>query len=633
MKKLLTFSLLSLGLCASALAQSPYELLGHSYTQNFDGLAGGLPAGWAVYKNATTTSLGTQLTFNTATTPWDQGSGQFSNYAAKDTFYAAATAAAQNASPNRALGVKPDASIDTGTAVVFRIKNTKGLSSINFACNVMSLDLNAARYKYWYMDYGVGSNPTSFNTIAGSFLVGNNTFFQFPISVNLPSILNNQDSSVWIRIISYVPSSNSLVYPTAAIDDVNITWVGKPPVTVTYDSTNVPCYGGLTGAINNIVADGGTPPYTYALDSVAPNPPVFSNTTSYNSLPAGTHYIYVKDSDGTITSFPVMLTQPVMPLLTVAYQGKMVTCAGGSNGWGVAFALIGSGTSPYQYSWDGGSYGAFKLTNDTAMNLNAGLHVVTIRDTNGCLSANNITITEPDSIRTYVWDQWNNNCWGDSSGEIELWYADGGWGGYVPVWNTTPADTTWDIYNLPNGTYTVTTYDDSGCHTSQTYTISSPDPIVITPNITDDMGGCTGSVTVTVTGGVPNYYYEWSTGAQGSFVQTISGLCDGQTYYLMVTDDNDCTVMDTITIHGPTSVNNTAATTTIKLYPNPVNDILYVDAAEAVNIRIEDLTGRAVLTAQNAKQVSMANLANGVYIVNIMSSDNKLIATRKIMKQ
>jgi len=632
MKKLLTFSLLSLGLCSTAMAQAPYELLGHSYTQNFDGLGGGLPTGWMVYKNATTTSLGTALTFNASATPWDQGSGQFCNYAAKDTFYAAATAAAQNASPNRALGVKPDASIDTGTAVVFRIKNTKGLSSINFSCNVMSLDLNAARYKYWYIDYGVGSNPTSFNTIAGSFLIGNNTFFQFPISVNLPAGLNNQDSSVWIRMISYVPSYNSLAYPTSAIDDVNITWVGKPPVTVTYDSTNIPCFGGLTGAISNIVADGGTPPYTYALDSVAPNPPVFSNTTSYNSLPAGTHYIYVQDSDGTITSFPVTLTQPMMPLVTSAYEAKWVTCAGGSNGWGVGFTMMG-GTSPYQYAWDGGNYGAFKMTPDTAMNLDAGVHVVTVRDTNGCLSANNVTIHQPDSIVTVLWDTWDNDCWGDSTGEIELWYSYGGWGGYVPVWNTIPPDTTWDLGGLPNGDYTVTTYDDSGCHTSQTYTISSPDPIVITPNITDDMGGCTGSVTVTVTGGVPNYYYEWSTGAQGNFVQTISGLCDGQTYYLMVTDDNDCTVMDTITIHGPTSVNNTAATTTIKLYPNPVNDILYVDAAEAVNIRIEDLTGRAVLTAQNAKQVSMASLANGVYIVNIMSSDNKLIATRKIMKQ
>jgi hypothetical protein len=628
MKKLLTLSLLTLGVSATALAQSPYVLLGHSYSQNFDNIGNGLPDGWMVYTNAWFDTLGTPASFVSTATPWDQGSGTFGNYAAKDTFYANATAAAQNASPNRALGAKIGPANDTGTSFVFRIDNTRGLSNINFSCKLQSLDLNAARTKRWYVSYGMGSNPTSFSPIAGGFNTGNNTFNETNISVTLPGGVNNQDSNVWIRVSSFFPASASLVYPTVGLDSVLLTWTGKPPVTVTYDSTNVPCHGGLTGSITNIMAAGGAPGYTYALDSLVPNPPVFSNTTSYTGLPAGTHTIMVKDSDGTITYFPVYITEPAASLYVGGYSFKWVTCAGGSNGWATAMAL--NGTSPYQYSWDNGPFTSYKTTADTNLALTAGLHVVNVMDTNGCVAATNINVWEPDSIYTEL-ETWDNDCFGDSTGEIDVWNSWGGWGNYTWVWST--GDTSWYVDGLTNGTYTVTTYDDSGCHTSVSYEIMSPPQILFSNNITDDLGNCTGSVTVNVTGGVPDYYYDWSTGLSGNFAQTISGLCDGQTYYLMLTDNNGCVVYDTVIIHGPTVVNSTTTPATIKLYPNPVSSILYVDANQAVNIQVQDLTGRVIINVENAKQIPMAQLANGVYIVNILDENNKLIGTRKIMKQ
>ena len=631
MKKLLTFSLLSLGIYATAVAQTPYVLMGHSYSQNFNSLGNGLPDGWKVYTNAWFDTLGTPAAFVSAATPWDQGSGTFGNYAAKDTFYAAATAAAQNASPNRALGAKIGPANDTGTSFVFRAANTKGLSNINFACNLQSLDLNAARVKRWYMSYALGTNPTNFHYLAGGYNTGNNTFTQTNINVTLPAAASNQDSILTIRISSFFPGSGSLAYPTVAIDDVNITWVGKPPVTITFDSTNVPCHGGLTGAFNNISATGGTPPYTYALDSVFPNPPVFSMNTDYVGLPAGTHTIMVKDSDGTVTYFAHTLTQPATSVAVGAYETKWVTCTGGNNGWAVATGV--NGTAPYQYAWDAANYGSFKSGSDSVTNLAAGQHIVNIRDTNGCLAAVNLYIDEPDSIRTYLWYSNNNDCFGDSTGNIAIDYSTGGWGNYMYVWNTNPADTSYYINDLANGMYTVTTFDDSGCHTNTTYEITSPAQIQFSNNITNDLGNCTGSVTVTVTGGVTDYYYEWSTGANGNFVTTIADLCDGQTYYLKLTDDNGCVAYDTVKIHRPTSVTNTGAPSTIKLYPNPVTNVLNIDAAEAVNVRIEDLTGRIIVNAENVKQIPMGNFANGVYIVNILDQKNTVIGTQKIVKQ
>jgi len=628
MKKLLTFSLLTLGLYATASAQTPYTLLGHSYTQNFNSIGGGLPAGWQVYTNAWFDTAGTPAAFNASATAWDQGTGTFGNYAAKDTFYATATAAAQNASLNRALGAKLGTANDTGTSFVFRAANTRGLSDINFSCNIQSLDLNAARQKRWYVSYALGSNPTSFSPISGGYTTGNNTFTQTNISVNLPGSAEDQDSVLWIRVSSFFPASGSLVYPTVAIDDVNITWVGKPPVTVTYDSTNVPCYAGLTGAIDNIVAAGGTPPYTYALDSVAPNAPVFSNTTSYNGLPAGTHYIYVKDSDGTITSFPVMLTEPATPVSLFAYESRWVTCYGGGDGQAVA--VTSGGVSPYQYSWDNAPYGGFKTDPDSLGILPAGVHVVHVKDTNGCVMAYNVTIDQPDSLTIDIYTE-DLTCWNDSSGYMEISNIYGGTCCYTYKWSTGDSVNYYQD-NLDAGNYSITVTDYNGCVKTQPITITQPDRLQLgITSTTNATNGCNGSATVAATGGTPGYFYFWST---GSFFTTISNLCPEQLYICTITDSRGCTDKDTVIIHMATAVNNvTTNVDEITVHPNPVSDVLMIDAGQPVNIRITDVTGKVLITAENTNQVRVSELANGMYIVNILDKEGRLLDNKKIMKQ
>ena len=73
-------------------------------------------------------------------------------------------------------------------------------------------------------------------------------------------------------------------------------------------------------------------------------------------------------------------------------------------------------------------------------------------------------------------------------------------------------------------------------------------------------GTCTGSATVTGTGGVPGYTYYWS---NGQTTQTITNLCDG-IYDVTVTDNTSATATASVTITSPsqmtiipTSVNST----------------------------------------------------------------------------
>jgi len=75
----------------------------------------------------------------------------------------------------------------------------------------------------------------------------------------------------------------------------------------------------------------------------------------------------------------------------------------------------------------------------------------------------------------------------------------------------------------------------------------------------------------------------------------------------------------------------------LTVYPNPVNDIVKIsnDANLAINaVTVTDLNGRTVksvkLNGETSAQINVADLASGVYMLNI-SSDNGLIA-KKIVK-
>ena len=77
---------------------------GTSYTETFDGIGAGLPAGWTVRTGATAAALGTSQTFTTTAIDWANTGGAFKNFASADGGTATDSATAQAASVDRALG-------------------------------------------------------------------------------------------------------------------------------------------------------------------------------------------------------------------------------------------------------------------------------------------------------------------------------------------------------------------------------------------------------------------------------------------------------------------------------------------------------------------------------------------------
>lgn len=77
-------------------------------------------------------------------------------------------------------------------------------------------------------------------------------------------------------------------------------------------------------------------------------------------------------------------------------------------------------------------------------------------------------------------------------------------------------------------------------------------------------------------------------------------------------------------------------TNIIKLYPNPVNDVLSVNAGNMSisNVEIIDINGRTVksisLTDSFSTNINVSDLSAGVYMINIYSENNK--TTKKFVK-
>lgn len=127
---------------------------------------------------------------------------------------------------------------------------------------------------------------------------------------------------------------------------------------------------------------------------------------------------------------------------------------------------------------------------------------------------------------------------------------------YTYSWNSTPAQTTQTLTNVPPGNYTVTVTDTTGCSiTSSGHLVAGPTDVLdvsistIYPDC-NPSGAGTGYAQSTVSGGIAPYTYTWNTPA-GHTTSYADQLHAG-TYKLVVTDSLGCT-SDTVTFIVPVS--------------------------------------------------------------------------------
>lgn len=138
-------------------------------------------------------------------------------------------------------------------------------------------------------------------------------------------------------------------------------------------------------------------------------------------------------------------------------------------------------------------------------------------------------------------------CYGDSSGSLSV-QVSGGISPYLFNWSNGQTDSI--ASSLFAGDYSISVTDINGCDTISNVTITQPDTALSLSKSVTPVTSCfnnDGSAIITPNGGTSPYSYFWST---GDSIQNISDLGSG-TYSVTVTDNNLCTISDTVYINNP----------------------------------------------------------------------------------
>ena len=126
-----------------------------------------------------------------------------------------------------------------------------------------------------------------------------------------------------------------------------------------------------------------------------------------NALPAGIHSYIVTDANLCSYTNTVTISEPSSSISS-SISSTNVLCYGDATG--SATVTVGGGTSPYTYLWSNG------LITAAATSLNAGSYSCQITDINGCVSIDNVTISQPSPISITSTNQVPILCHGDVTG-------------------------------------------------------------------------------------------------------------------------------------------------------------------------------------------------------------------------
>tara|TARA_R110000782_G_scaffold237188_1_gene323540 strand:- start:276852 stop:279407 length:2556 start_codon:yes stop_codon:yes gene_type:complete len=306
--------------------------------------------------------------------------------------------------------------------------------------------------------------------------------------------------------------------------------------------TNPPCTAN-TGSIT-VNINGGSGTYGYSWNTTPPQ-----TTQTISNLGPGSYMVTVTDSISGCTKDTTFVLTNGSSLQVAIDSSVNVSCNGGNSG--IAYASASGGLGSVTYSWDTNPI----QTSATAIGLSAGTYNVTVTDSVGCISVATVVITEPNALLVNPTMIGMPSCNGGSDGTA-IANANGGVSPYTYSWNTTPIQTTQSASGLSAGQYIVTVTDANGCVATGNVLITQPAPISNSIQITNITchNGNDGAITLTSSGGTAPYSYSWSTSANTSNTET--GLSSG-IVYVTTSDNQGCSVTDTIQITNPDSMSLT----------------------------------------------------------------------------
>ena len=361
------------------------------------------------------------------------------------------------------------------------------------------------------------------------------------------------------------------------------------PLSNTAVVSSAACFGQTSGSIN-LTVNGGTAPYVYSWNNGA-------FTQDLNNVSAGTYVVNITDNNGCTSSGSYTIGQPALPL-AISETHQDILCYGTSTG--SINLTVSGGTAPYTFNWNNG------VTSEDQANIPAGTYSVTVTDANGCTSATTVTLSQLFAPLSLTQVHTNVACFMGNNGFIDLTVT-GGAPNYAYLWSN--GSITQDIGLLTAGTYSVIVTDLYNCTSNLSVTITQPStPIVLTETHVDNScsAGTTGSINLSVSGGVGPYTYAWNNGATS---QDLLNLQSGN-YTVQVTDALGCVATMTAPIADPTNG--------IAVVGNITNVACFGNGTGAVDITVTGgQPGYTYLWNTGATTQDIAYLVSNTYSVTV----------------
>src|SRR5690606_7691051 len=108
-------------------------------------------------------------------------------------------------------------------------------------------------------------------------------------------------------------------------------------------------------------------------------------------------------------------------------------------------------------------------------------------------------------------------------------------------------------------------------------------------------------------------------------------------YRVVVTGNNGCSDTSEVYNHTPSSIDESALFSNMKLYPNPASDVINLEISQLkgkATLELTGVDGRLVITkslSATHDQLSIAKLPSGIYFIKITTEESTVV--RKIVKE
>ncbi len=363
------------------------------------------------------------------------------------------------------------------------------------------------------------------------------------------------------------------------------TIVNPSAIFANFINKNPLCYGDTSGRVD-LIASGGTPPFTY----------LWSNgrtTEDLINVPAGSYIVTITDSRNCSYVDSTTITEP--DAIFTSGVVKNVTCAGLADGFVDITAY--AGTLPYAYLW------STNQTTEDIFSVAGGDYYLTVTDANGCQGVSLYTVREPlplgiSIVKTDVL------CNGAATGTLAVIPTEGT-RPYFYLWSNFATDSA--LVGVSAGHYVIQLTDSSGCFIYDSVDVLEPSKLVLAGTTTDAVcfGSATGVIDITVTGGVTAYNYVWSNNATSP---DLTGVAAGP-YAVTVTDANSCSLTAAFTLGQGTKISPNLAS---------LDPICYGGNTGSISALTNGGTQPYTYAWSNGKStIAIGNLVAGTYTLTV----------------